>query len=280
MAFPELPAELCRFRSFASPSGNGQDKEGVYSLLLGRLRFSDITTFNDPFEARPHYVPAFADPNKQHEAMCRYLSKIAPITGDDARRRRWAEDAMEGKSMEELVELASGRNAERAGRLFVFCAMAPETVNSPLPWAHYADSHRGVCIHLDSEVRPLPLAFPVVYSGEYPRLVVPRTERDPTDAMQMILLRKCDQWSYEKEYRVIRSKLPGAGLAGSLGVKWDGEIALASSSIVRAITLGCRMEAVTRSNLIQWTSEHAPHVEVWQADLHRSRYEVVRERIA
>lgn len=256
------------------------DEVAVYDLLRGRLRFADITTFNDPFEARPQYVAAFEDARRQRAAMVDYLIEIAPIDGSKTQRRQWAESWLSGKSMEEVVAVAAQRNYMRAGELYAMCLMAPEVIQTPLPWAHYADSHRGVCIHLNTESRPLSLAFPVEYQAEYPKLVVPRTHRHSMDVMRNIVLRKCDAWSYEREYRVVKLTFSGAPeISRTLGVEWDGNVAIASGDVAKAVTLGCRMNQQTRARLTDWIKSNVPHVEVWQADVHSNRYEVIRERV-
>lgn len=209
--------------------------------------------------------------------MLRYLAAIAPIEGSPTERRHWAENAIRGKSMREIVDNASKQ--DNNGHCFVLCLMAPETVSEPVPWSHYADSHRGVCVHLDTRFFPIKFAFQVKYGDEYPTLVVPRTERPPDEAFNAYL-RKARLWSYEREYRVIQFDLPDAGMSKHLGVEWAGKIALADPKCVVAVTLGARMPDHVRSRLKECVKAHCPAVEVWQADLHRSRYEVVRERVA
>jgi hypothetical protein len=119
MQFPPLPPELCRFRSFGSPDKRGEDEEGVYALLRGRLKFADISTFNDPFEARPQYVAAFEDAGEQRKAMLEYLIEVSPIQGSMARRRKWAEGLLRGKSMQEIVDTAEvGSTAGKTGLVF------------------------------------------------------------------------------------------------------------------------------------------------------------------
>jgi hypothetical protein len=158
--------------------------------------------------------------------------------------------------------------------------MSADAVCTPLPWSHYGDAHRGVCIHFSTKEYPLRFAYPVEYGSEYPKVLVPRTAMDSCDNVRNILLRKCDLWAYEHEYRVLRFLLPGASESTHLYVTWDGDVAIASANIAQAVTLGSRMDHATRTRLINWVKENAPHVEVWQAELHRNRYEIVRKRLA
>ncbi len=83
-----------------------------------------------------------------------------------------------------------------------------ETPCSNLMWGHYADKHKGFCLEYDVEklTKELPLLLPVVYT------------ENPFDASDILDMRGIDDkfavicpalfkskdWSYEKEWRMIR----------------------------------------------------------------------------
>lgn len=270
---PTLPPELCRFRSFASRHKGGRDEGAVYDLLRGRFEFADVETFNDPFEARPCYTPAFKEAGKQRNAMIRFLTKIAPINGGPTQRRQWAEKMLRGKSMWELVNALDMRK-HASTELKALCLMEPEAIKTPLPWSHYADAHQGVCLHFNTADFPLNAANPVEYRSEYPKIPIPRSPEKDWEIMQAIILRKCPDWKYEHEYRVVRMEPVQRSAA-----RWQGNIAIGSPQAATAITLGCRMPQPVRVRLIEWIKANTPHVEVWQAGLHRNRYEVTREQL-
>src|SRR5690606_8309978 len=115
---------------------------------------------------------------------------------------------------------------------------------------------------------------------EYPKCKVPRTEEHPWDGVKALFLTKSTHWRYEREYRAIRLDFPHAGAAGHLLTRWEGDVAIANPQVVRSVTLGVKMDADAKREIRNWVREHAPHVEVWEAYLHRSRYEVCRKRIA
>jgi hypothetical protein len=127
---------------------------------------------------------------------------------------------------------------------------------------------------------PLRASYPIRYCVDYPKLVVPRTHQGDWEAVQNQLLSKCEDWRHEREWRVIRSSLSPGSFAETLLTEWDGDTAIAPGQIVKAITLGARMPAVVRGRLKVWVQANVPHVEVWQARLHRSRYEIERDRIS
>jgi hypothetical protein len=281
---PPVPAELCKFRPFAANGLGGVDVTRVYDLLTGRLYFADVTSFNDPFENRPYFQAAYDDAGRMRIAMMKYLISLpeSEVNGKSlSARRRWAERAIAGRSMNELVELARNalaRPSARAG-LRIFCAAGIEAISTPLPWSHYADSHRGVCVHLRGDLMPLKYSFKVDYSDEYPTLLIPRTEEDRSDVLFRIPLRKAADWHYEHEFRSIRNMDAKGTVAETLGVVWDGDIALGGQEIASAITLGALMTPPVRAHLVEWISKNAPHVQVFQADLHERRFEITRSAV-
>jgi hypothetical protein len=272
-----LPARLCRFRSFGSPHSNGRDKAAVFDLLRGRFRFTPINKFNDPFEGRPRHVPAFDNAGAQRKALLKYLTEICPTQVGLSARKKWAEKQLAGKDImefsREMCRLSS--SAVPVEKISVLCMAHHEAAAAPLPWSHYADSHKGVCIAFDTSHVPLKFAYEVTYSDDYPMLPVPRTEHHQWDAISKAYLRKCRHWEYEREHRVIRIDLPDAAMSHHLMVDWEGDIAIADPAIAKSITFGVRMEVNEQTELVEWIRANAPHVEMFKADLHESRYEIV-----
>lgn len=274
-----IPAELVRFRTFGSQRSEGADEAEVYDLLRGRLRFKDVTTFNDPFEARPHHVPAHSDAPTQRAAMVKYLASIMPGTDSMVVKRRRAEQMLRGKGQSEVVDHLAEvlRSRNRTGETFVFCMMHPDTVHTPLPWSHYGDAHQGICLHFTTEYVPIKFALPVTYGNDYPTITIPRISNE--EELSQTLLRKARDWGYEQEWRVIQFRYEHAGIARTLLTTWDGDVALSSRECVRAVTIGCAMAETTKARLIAWIKSNAAHVELWQARLSRTSYRLERDRI-
>lgn len=278
-----LPPLLCKFRPYANPDGSPDAvAEGrVHALLQGRLYFSSLYSFNDPFEARPLYVPAYEDAGRQRAAMFSYISQMPTF----ARRREGnlaAARLLGGKSMKELVEHIGEEN--RKGETFadvrVFCLSDASAERDPLPWAHYARSHTGVCIHFDSNHLPLKMAYKVEYSADYPTVPVPRTNIDKWEYVRRSILRKAVGWQYEKEYRAVRVR-GERGPSGHLFVqRWDEDTAVAASNITRRITLGVRMHEIAKNRLRAWIRDNASNIEIYQATLHKSQFELDTARCA
>ena len=115
-----------------------------------------------------------------------------------------------------------------------------ESENSLLMWAHYANNHRGFCVEYDlleiSRILNFS-AIPVIYSEERTcfDFFNPQTiENDTLKLFIRSLTSKSPEWSYEKEWRIIRDQ-------GACGDKWntDKKGALLDMIPPSSIILGC-----------------------------------------
>lgn len=85
-----------------------------------------------------------------------------------------------------------------------------ESDSSLLMWAHYADHHRGFCVEYDLlEINRILkfTAVPVIYSTQrtcFDFLNPQSIEEDAQKLLVQSLTSKSPEWSYEKEWRIIR----------------------------------------------------------------------------
>lgn len=271
-----VPKELLKFRTFEAEGRGGIDSKTIYNMLQGRIPFSTLQSFNDPFEGRPYAKAAYTDPAEQRNAMLKYFAQIYRENGESPTlSRQHAEVLMKGKSLDELIEQLKNVQIKIFGAkdLMLFCTSSGEALMAPLTWSHYADSHRGLCVHFDTEYAPFIAAWRVHYSKDYPVATVPRTEADEWEPIKKGLLWKCDLWAYEHEYRLVRTG------ADNLGVRWDGNVAILPPRVVTRVTFGARACQPARDQLMSWAKINAAHLEFWQAQLHDQRYELVFDRI-
>ncbi len=73
-----------------------------------------------------------------------------------------------------------------------------ETGHSPLMWAHYAKSHQGACLELETQYEPL---FKTEYEEErlFPGITLDNHKQYlNSDNIKMIMGTKAKGWSYEK----------------------------------------------------------------------------------
>lgn len=118
-----------------------------------------------------------------------------------------------------------------------------ESENSLLMWAHYANNHRGLCVEYDLlEINRILnfSAIPVIYSEERTcfDFFNPQTiEKDTLKLFIQSLTSKSPEWSYEKEWRIIRDQ-------GACGDKWNADKKGALLDMVQpnSIILGCAVQ--------------------------------------
>lgn len=101
----------------------------------------------------------------------------------------------------------------------VYIACFTENLYSTLMWSHYADSHKGFVLQYDfTSLQELPSIFPVIYSKQrvdasnyVTRAILHDLSKTiiltnfDTDLLlpTKIVLNKCYEWKYEKEWRLL-----------------------------------------------------------------------------
>jgi hypothetical protein len=117
----------------------------------------------------------------------------------------------------------------RSTRLASFSA----TRTNPLLWAHYADSHRGICVGFSTSATPeLSAAVPIQYSAS-----TPVWRGDGKDLTATVFATKSLDWAYEEEWRVFSTGTPHLPL---------------KPSSVAEIILGARITAEDESWVRDW----------------------------
>lgn len=181
------------------------DFQRYVDLLLERLdfindksrqiwaRINDLIDYHEFFPAPPFYTRAVKLYAKEREAILNELEILESVGNpEDILQKSW--------------EVRKGQVVNGMG---VLCFSASGT--HPLLWAHYADSHRGVCLEYDSEVRPVKgwkkyKYYPVKYnSGRQLDVLSLGWDR----AFFSLVTVKSDDWSYEQEYRLVTLMGPG-----------------------------------------------------------------------
>lgn len=102
-----------------------------------------------------------------------------------------------------------------------------------LMWAHYADSHKGVCFEFDVLEDPEFFTFPVkvVYEQDYPKINFSNVEET-----KKIYSTKSLDWAYEQEIRVMKLRV---GLH------------TINPSAIKSIILGCKTPQKDIDKIIQ-----------------------------
>jgi hypothetical protein len=149
-----------------------------------------------------------------------------------------------------------------------------------LSWGHYADGHRGLCLHFDKEQAPFAVAMKVSYVPDYPVLEFP-INLDNAEMITILLLRKSPEWKYEQEFRLIRfPERISSKDDRDLFMAWDGQLATFSPQCLIGITLGMEMAESDRKEIIELASTRKPALAVFQAENDGNKFALRFEQVA
>jgi hypothetical protein len=219
------------------------------AIEKNRLYWQSPVLFNDPFDCYP--VLYFGESKKDTAAFNKRAVKIFGSGKSRIERRKdlknlaaYPVTEMEQKLQEGWIKSLSESSI----------ACFSEVEDDPLMWAHYADSHKGVCLVFEEIAGPQTnwFALPVTYQKSRPRLNL-TSFNNPEMAMQAICL-KSDHWSYEREKRMVEwGKAPGYRNF--------------PASQLKGIILGARIGGDDEAFVLELLKKHRPELEVHRATI-------------
>ncbi|AYN04786.1 DUF2971 domain-containing protein [Flavobacterium sp. 140616W15] len=166
------------------------------TLINGEMWFPNPMDFNDPFDCDINMT--FND--SQHSSIQHYY--------DTYLKKKFSQKELEGIETAKISNLDFGillnKVAKRvAHQKGIACFMS--NCDNLLMWAHYADSHKGICLKFDilEDVEFFTPAKRVIYANEYPQY---NYLQDKNDFVNQMFFTKSDEWKYEGEIRVLKSK--------------------------------------------------------------------------
>lgn len=188
------------------------------ALHDNKLWFSRGVKFNDPFDCTldvpftiidESSLRDFITLNPHNSMMVKYALNNKEVISNVVK-------AQFKKSVELINE--NGIESHSLGPLYEFvmvsllrsfvCCFSTESTNRLL-WSHYASSHSGFCIRFKKDliINELPIheGNNVTYSNSKINLMHSLTKG--TNPARDIIFTKSDDWSYEKEYRIIHKDL-------------------------------------------------------------------------
>lgn len=185
--------EIFKYRSLRGQYG----RDFVEDVIVhSRMYWADPLSFNDPFDCSPFLY--FGNTSRERE---RFVKRIVPIHMPNASRLQRRQKVKEILSR----PIAEQQRIMRDGYLNFMSETAvccfSEVNDSLLMWAHYADSHRGVCFIFRETKQPFWLSFRVRYSPDRPRVNI--AEELKPEFYCDLLLSKSEEWAYERERRMI-----------------------------------------------------------------------------
>jgi hypothetical protein len=246
---------LYKFRSF-----QGDSREYVEQILLeSKIYFSHPDQFNDPFDVRP-VLKHGGDPNdpayrSEVEAAEVASQRAAGRTDEQIEGLRRSE----GVPLEQLPEQAGAhlRSAIRNSKR-ILCLSADR--RHPLQWAHYANGHKGVCIHFRCESGSwCGASRRVQYRKERLPILLPLNRQSDDEIVDHLVFTKANFWRYENEYRI----LADYGSESS-PIQLRGNFGYFAPSDITGITIGACMSEPDREIVWSILGRRRQALDVWE----------------
>lgn len=223
-------------------------------LSQGTLKFTNPKNFNDPFDCKFSLTPAYLSSSK---ALKMNEGILFP-------KRSPAKRALESQRMKNfynynpqlLKSISEVRNSA------YICCLNQNPLNI-LMWSHYAQQHKGFVIEFRFKKNPefasiekehIFIPYPILYSPIFPKLV--KKDRQTDAVANKSFLTKSLDWSYEKEWRIIRydlesneeiqkfprdmvltSVIAGIGVNNEVFLKWEKALSLVSKEMKRQVRI-------------------------------------------
>lgn len=180
----DVPQHLYKYRTIDS----------VKQLLYNhKIYFSSSKEFNDPFESAINILSGYT-PQQYYESFL--FGDMTPEVSKEL-TRQIVSGIIDGETL--LKQLTR----EVISSVGYYCMTTkPDNL---LMWAHYADSHKGVCLKFDilKDLDTFLVPVPVDYNEHYIEFNMLNSD------LLSVLRRKSPDWKYEDEYRIIKTDHQG-----------------------------------------------------------------------
>jgi len=191
--------------------------------------------FNDPWDCRPYFNAGQLDDPTEMQKHIDWAVRICRRDGrmsepDIARMQVQLRDRNIAAELIGRITVETQRAV--LNRYRVYC-LGPD-VGNQLMWAHYADSHRGICLEFNVMNDVICCALEVQYFAEFP---MTRPYSGDLAENLLPLLAKSDVWKYEREYRLVAQDAANATAHETLFAV-DGFLKLPEGAL-QAIIVGC-----------------------------------------
>jgi len=222
--------------------------------------------FNDPWDCKPFFNTEILNDEEEKEKhvawavdLCR---RRTPMSEPDieAMKETLRNDPARAAAL--IQDLSESLEATILRQYRVYC-LGPD-VGNLLMWAHYADSHKGICLEFSLRNDVMCAALPCEYLKEFP---IMKAYSNANDDALGVLLAKADPWNYEHEYRIVAQEREHA--IGTDTLMTDKGLLQLSKGTLVSVIVGCQGDYEKVSTLVQ---AHAPDVKVKRALRVKNRY--------
>ena len=253
-----IPPILYKYRDWS-------DQYQKRLLTEGEIYFASADQFNDPFDCSIPF--RFNEEDLTEENLFRKYLELGRIYNPDmnetalhnyafkAQRRDLIHDENHLRQTDETF-------AKRFNKEWGILSLTSKNDNF-LMWSHYAHSHSGFCIGLDSDSlykQILGTLGPVVYATNFPEFGL---FEESNDSMIKQTYHKSKIWEYEDEYRVLKNG-------------YARKVVKLNSGTIKEIIFGAKMQQSDKFNLLKMISEKYPQAGVYELKMHDSKFELVK----
>jgi Protein of unknown function (DUF2971) len=188
------------YKYFSLDLENSLSKKKLTDIVLkSQIWLSSPLGFNDPFDFRA-LVTLTENPQKKR----RFFEDSAKlVTEKGPRYQKRLDDAIRWLT-EETINNPNFINDKfnRSLDKFGACCFSRDPRNI-LMWAHYSQSHTGVCLQFEvaRDINIFAKLNKVNYRKDYPKLIWPYAE---DDLVEKVIHSKYDIWTYEQEMRYVK----------------------------------------------------------------------------
>ena len=222
------------------------------------LYFSSVNDFNDPFDCQFQVKFVGSDDDKP-KFIDDLLKKQAPHLPSEE-RLSIARENSKFLSDPDIANAMRNR-ARHAIEEWGICCLSVVRDNI-LMWSHYAKEHYGFCLEFSNELQVVPMVYQKDEGQKAPFPVMPLrvmySEKYPVfnplsldDSVNQTLLRKANQWEYEREWRMVCPRT-----TGSYTFK---------PHCLTGVIFGCRMPEEHKELIRGWCQDRPPSMKYYEA---------------
>lgn len=219
------------------------------TLINNEMWYSNPSDFNDPFDCDINMTFS----NSPHSSIQHYF--------DTYLKKQFTAKELEGINQttisnfdfETLLNKIAKRVAQKKG---IACFMS--NCDNLLMWAHYADSHKGICLKFDilEDLHFFSPAKKVNYTKDYPNY---NYLKDKDDFVNHMFFTKSEEWSYEGEVRVLKDKKDNYTFR---------------ESALKEVIFGCNIAKGDKKTLIKIIRQYYPQTVLKQAVKNNSMFKL------
>lgn len=246
----EVPNTLIKFfPAIYSPNGTNYFLEHLENRTIW---LSSPVLFNDPFDCKYNY-DYWDLAEKLKVNLSREFSdnkEFMDFLNSDFLNERFID------VVDNFKNRMTGTHEKNENSKFVSCFSEQDNLYSNRMWAHYANSHKGVCAEYDFKSVNSICGFgciPVKYTNFYNRQIYTSNIRENVSEFLKLVYVKASEWDYEKEWRIVQESEDG-------GIGFN-----VKCSLPKKIFLGCKASNKLKEDVLTLSKDRK--IEVFQMKL-------------